>query len=255
MREAIWLLFLSTLSLRRATPPDEPLPFDVEISIHALLAESDFVAVCYSAQEAIISIHALLAESDKYGGRNAGYHRNFYPRSPCGERPLLIEATVQSQEISIHALLAESDASMCAAVSKPTAFLSTLSLRRATAAAASIGGHPHISIHALLAESDVLQAYEGTDVELISIHALLAESDAKVAHNPRRPGDFYPRSPCGERRWRSKSRASQRIFLSTLSLRRATRFEYSQFLDLIISIHALLAESDHWTTYWPRNTG
>ena len=78
------------------------------ISIHALLAESDrsslirvwmswdfyprspcgerLVAVCYSAQEAIISIHALLAESD-----------------------VQLHAVGAVMPISIHALLAESD--------------------------------------------------------------------------------------------------------------------------------------------------
>ena len=33
--------FLSTLSLRRATPPAKPSPASPAISIHALLAESD----------------------------------------------------------------------------------------------------------------------------------------------------------------------------------------------------------------------
>ena len=78
-------------------------------------------------------------------------------------------------------------------------FLSTLSLRRATVA------------------QDVVQA-----VFAISIHALLAESD--VITNPPNIGevDFYPRSPCGERR------QSTSDFLWVLN----------------ISIHALLAESD-----------
>ena len=58
--------------------------------------------------------------------------RNFYPRSPCGERRKeLLEATY-STEISIHALLAESDCYQQTAYF----FLSD------------------ISIHALLAESD-----------------------------------------------------------------------------------------------------
>ena len=55
-------------------------------------------------------------------------------------------------------------------------FLSTLSLRRATA------GCP-MYFHPLA----------------ISIHALLAESDPYGAGLYDKPGDFYPRSPCGER--------------------------------------------------------
>ena len=123
------------------------------ISIHALLAESD-LSQTIPASSIIISIHALLAESD---GLSRGIipnehkflstlslrratrlscfsdfrYRYFYPRSPCGERPMrkkiiyiLIyfyprspcgERLPEERElsstkyISIHALLAESD--------------------------------------------------------------------------------------------------------------------------------------------------
>ena len=77
--------FLSTLSLRRATPVHDVEGQESGISIHALLAESDrrqlrgVVRIC-------ISIHALLAESDLF-------------------EPLFIAPV----GISIHALLAESD--------------------------------------------------------------------------------------------------------------------------------------------------
>ena len=79
----------------------------------------------------------------------------------------------------------------------------------------------YISIHALLAESDrILSTSRAFSV--ISIHALLAESDhSRRDHADRRP-DFYPRSPCGERR----------ASLSAVDT------------ELLISIHALLAESD-----------
>ena len=56
----------------------------------------------------------------------------------------------------------------------------------------------------------------------ISIHALLAESDISCAWSASKLGDFYPRSPCGER-------------LTTL---------HNILKLLAISIHALLAESD-----------
>ena len=56
-----------------------------------------------------ISIHALLAESDyvSYNMYNATKH--FYPRSPCGERLGHPSAMLSNGKISIHALLAESD--------------------------------------------------------------------------------------------------------------------------------------------------
>ena len=79
-------------------------------------------------------------------------------------------------EISIHALLAESDVEKVPADVYYQAFLSTLSLRRATIALFDFPIVPVISIHALLAESDpalhnILKLFS------ISIHALLAESD------------------------------------------------------------------------------
>ncbi len=57
-------------------------------------------------------------------------------------------------------------------------------------------------------------------------------------------GDFYPRSPCGERLVDALELADTMLFLSTLSLRRATSPPDFCYLDNIISIHALLAESD-----------
>ena len=78
-----------------------------------------------------ISIHALLAESDLAGPSGPAFLYNFYPRSPCGERPGSFRGITSSRTISIHALLAESD------------ILHTAHLMELL-----------ISIHALLAESD-----------------------------------------------------------------------------------------------------
>ena len=79
-----------------------------------------------------------------------------------------------------------------------------------------------ISIHALLAESDLnirqIQKIENG----ISIHALLAESDLIQA----------------------MGHLKELLFLSTLSLRRATVHYDNYNLHCVISIHALLAESD-----------
>ena len=58
------MLFLSTLSLRRATQEHINSRADYIISIHALLAESDTLTDDVSTGGKIISIHALLAESD-----------------------------------------------------------------------------------------------------------------------------------------------------------------------------------------------
>ena len=55
---------------------------------------------------------------------------------------------------------------------------------------------------------------------------------------------FYPRSPCGERPWSASKLGGISEFLSTLSLRRATWVLRKVPILGIISIHALLAESD-----------
>ena len=57
---------------------------------------------------------------------------DFYPRSPCGERLQWEGMKSLSEVISIHALLAESDVLYVITVPSNNAFLSTLSLRRAT---------------------------------------------------------------------------------------------------------------------------
>ena len=144
----------------------------------------------------------------------------FYPRSPCGERPPM---TLRHCTTYL--------------------FLSTLSLRRATAETAKASNADTISIHALLAESDARRdsrqqpagisihallaesdLFFGRDASKsrISIHALLAESDVKFSVSGSVISDFYPRSPCGERHDTSSLMACQVKFLSTLSLRRAT---------------------------------
>ena len=133
------------------------------------------------------------------GGLNYEY---FYPRSPCGER-------LDNTPIKAYNII----------------FLSTLSLRRATTTL--------------------------TYTAYIAPH-------------------FYPRSPCGERQFQKLHQVRHMQFLSTLSLRRATRswthWPTTRLLFLStlslrratsgcgqyyirarISIHALLAESDRRT--------
>ena len=217
----------------------------MRISIHALLAESDSCKVSANVTCAVfLSTLSLRRATGGVTGRSSQvchhfYPRSpcgerratlphpqpekyFYPRSPCGERPLCCKQISGLWRISINALLAESDSTF---------------LKLACIAA-------RISIHALLAESDAdcMDILKGIP---ISIHALLAESDTTC--------------PCS---WKSSS-----LFLSTLSLRRATagngeynaREKYfyprspcgerriqaqTAILMSSISIHALLAESD-----------
>ena len=170
--------FLSTLSLRRATRHRKGETTMIIISIHALLAESDgigYIAVLNTD----ISIHALLAESD------------LQSRSPM----ILLQ-------ISIHALLAESDLCRAGYTKDDLAFLSTLSLRRATV---------------------VLRAMR-----------------TGINH-------FYPRSPCGERPWQGGRKGIPTTYFYPRSPC-GERCGVALLVDCgtVISIHALLAESDHF---------
>ncbi len=151
-------IFLSTLSLRRATSERPETLLSYAISIHALLAESDWNTTQLEYNP-IISIHALLAESDQPARPRSG----------------------TAGKISIHALLAESD------------HYDNYNLHCV-----------EISIHALLAESDY-DTYAKVLRVNISIHALLAESDIGPLIFSVQPRNFNPRSPCGERRRRGVS--------------------------------------------------
>ena len=66
---------------------------------------------------------------------------------------MILSAAI-AMTISIHALLAESDALRLRQAETGSVFLSTLSLRRATANVDGLLCVVSISIHALLAESD-----------------------------------------------------------------------------------------------------
>ena len=156
--------------------------------------------------------------------------RYFYPRSPCGERPVPQQENGHAATISIHALLAESDLQSTHSCDLSIPFLSTLSLRRATPRLSRVVPTPIFlstlslrrattsRLHKILADWDFyprspcgerLRRPEecGETAEVISIHALLAESDLKL----------------------NAREANEMLFLSTLSLRRATKVLWQSF--------------------------
>ena len=147
-----------------------------KISIHALLAESDYTNVYGGVYFCIISIHALLAESDRREGPHCqGLSQflstlslrrataagavscyllsYFYPRSPCGER-LALDQYLNEQEVFLSTLSLRRATMTLVLACVIIVFLSTLSLRRATSSTPAVRSQ--------------------------FIH-------------------FYPRSPCGER--------------------------------------------------------
>ena len=171
-----------------------------------------------------------------------GRNRNFYPRSPCGERRRRLWLLAQTASF-LSTLSLRRATSMPTAHPQPHTFLSTLSLRRATGTvSAQDRPKEFLSTLSLRRATDVIAVM--TDAQSISIHALLAESDRAYQRYFAVDENFYPRSPCGERQPRSKRTNRNIAFLSTLSLRRATWADTKYNLSDIISIHALLAESD-----------
>ena len=212
--------FLSTLSLRRATSHYRSSgPFERFLSTLSLRRAT--AGALKRADFGVISIHALLAESDS-------------------ARP----ETRQHDVISIHALLAESDSAR-PKLANTMLFLSTLSLRRATLQFAAPAQAYAISIHALLAESDGGCPYSMPPASQTFLSTLSLRRATCAGSCPVRRGIyFYPRSPCGERHISVVSFGARIEFLSTLSLRRATAQRKIHRPVYLISIHALLAESD-----------
>ena len=191
-------LFLSTLSLRRATNDAINGCNPDFISIHALLAESDkdsltddvstggFLSTLslrratrqtyqLNEKQAFLSTLSLRRATLKPPIK-AHRQKHFYPRSPCGERPRKNQFSASRIGISIHALLAESDPAEHHANSQQEKFLSTLSLRRATARPTASNGATKF-------------------LSTLSLRRATVAQGAASWHKM----NFYPRSPCGER--------------------------------------------------------
>ena len=215
-----------------------------------------------------ISIHALLAESDRINRNIANGQSHFYPRSPCGERPLkrfppmctikhfyprspcgerliICLSFFMKSIISIHALLAESDLFRQNYECFEWIFLSTLSLRRATLGNAAVE-LPMWNFYPRSPCGERLKLFAKRFCNsLISIHALLAESDSPLSISCMILTHFYPRSPCGERHL--ATRQSNYLcgnFYPRSPCGERQRAEPSGQAQSLISIHALLAESD-----------
>ena len=134
------LLFLSTLSLRRAT-----LRSVLSMSNKTFLSTLSLRRATFAAHKPRWLYAFLSTLSLRRATSCPGFARPavmyFYPRSPCGERREPIGTLRTVNVISIHALLAESDGNTSFIQIKYTPFLSTLSLRRATAKVHKTVGH------------------------------------------------------------------------------------------------------------------
>ena len=190
--------FLSTLSLRRATCFRVPYRLKVAISIHALLAESDGVPLFYNNRCQDFYPRSPCGERPNIFGGVYLCIAYFYPRSPCGER-------LNGVGLIVHI----------------GGFLSTLSLRRAT-------GKVRV-VEPGLAFLSTLSLRRATAVTTVVV-------------GPSR--DFYPRSPCGERPGTSESRYKRTSISIHALLAESDHYDNYNLHCVEISIHALLAESD-----------
>ena len=148
------------------------------------------------------------------------------------------------QHISIHALLAESDSNQKKHPLTLPTFLSTLSLRRATAGQKLVKADTRISIHALLAESDPTE--ESRPIQASPFLSTLSLRRATGQQSGQEDKLWQFLSTLSLRRATAPGAGDESgmIFLSTLSLRRATYQCQIDQKSSSISIHALLAESD-----------
>ena len=173
----------------------------IRISIHALLAESDTARPVLMMTGPNISIHALLAESDPEIVSRSSISCQFLSTLS------LRRATVMTHGATISLL-----------------FLSTLSLRRATMQIGIMLGcilnfYPRSPCGERHARSLVIDWAKIIFLSTLSLRRATAKPMDVLFLRPH----FYPRSPCGERLWLDRWSTKEDQFLSTLSLRRATK--------------------------------
>ena len=185
--------------MRRATNPLKFAQTSLIISIHALLAESDRLwTILYSCPGNFYPRSPCGERPIQH--TQIDEHNDFYPRSPCGERPTTSDPEASNRTISIHALLAESDETFIILTKQLSNFYP-----RSPCGERPIGPQCVTSYNGFLSTLSLRRATTTT----ITIYIVLK-------------------------------------FLSTLSLRRATPPVDTSSVKLSISIHALLAESDTW---------
>ena len=123
-------------------------------------------------------------------------------------------------------------------------FLSTPSVRRATALPSESAKTQGISIHALRAEGDLRPGCSGRCYSYFYPRPPCGGRLLCTVTIARLAPDFYPRPPCGGRPLPGGIFMRYVEFLSTPSVRRATPDTRAAHAPLRISIHALRAEGD-----------
>ena len=212
-----------------------------------------------------ISIHALREEGDPEVSSIPCHINNFYPRPPRGGRrdP---EAAAYYAKKFLSTPSARRATCFWTSSTTSSKFLSTPSARRATRSAhrsvcrrrnfyprpprggrrgCAGTGRPSADFYPRPPRGGRLLAgiffFEPT---LISIHALREEGDSGWRPRPPWRCNFYPRPPRGGRLKELHRKLEEEQFLSTPSVRRATRGSRHVRCKEQISIHALREEGD-----------
>ena len=146
-----------------------------------------------------ISIHVPLAGN--VPAVNSGFKpkRNFYPRSPCGERPDKFRVVVVGI-VFLSTFPLRGTSAMCSQSALTNCiFLSTFPLRGTSALQSQQGAVLHISIHVPLA-GNVAQRRRQANYQspFLSTFPLRGTSSLRLLY-VKCQRNFYPRSPCGER--------------------------------------------------------
>ena len=170
------MLFLSTLSLRRAT-----------CSSPLMWPWSPLFLSTLSLRRATMAAAQVLRPPV-----------NFYPRSPCGERHQAGNVVDTPVCISIHALLAESDHIHSTSHGRPGISIHALLAESDPGANSMTPDKYYFYPRSPCGERQKVPQILGLASD-ISIHALLAESDPRSWRLRPKTRYFYPRSPCGER--------------------------------------------------------
>ena len=168
--------FQSTHSLRSATRNTGHGPGPPEVSIHALLAECDFVIRLQSR-----------------------FRCSFNPRTPCGVRRAKVLAINEFIPVSIHALLAECDRPVRLRPDELFCFnpRTPCGVRQASVCSGrhAIAGFNPRTPCGVRRRGGIFNLV----LLIVSIHALLAECDSPAKHGFPAGGSFNPRTPCGVR--------------------------------------------------------
>ena len=169
--------------------------------------------------------------------------KDFYPRSPCGERHDT-SALMKCQVKFLSTLSLRRATAGVNSMLTLIQFLSTLSLRRATIWKPTDGGtqQKFLSTLSLRRATNPVKTRQS---EFLFLSTLSLRRATQIALQARLyPRYFYPRSPCGERREQTKNGGTQKYFYPRSPCGERRKITITVDEGTLISIHALLAESD-----------